>query len=103
MNSQDNIVGGLRNALERGENLKVAGETFINAGYDKSDVKAAMKTVLKPAKVKAREDVKPFFVKKEKHKLRPLLKTKAGIITGITGVIIVILLLIVLLFNILFG
>ena len=108
MNSQDNIVGGLRNALERGDDLKAAGETFINAGYDKSDVKAAMDIVLQPAKVKAREEVKPIIFKpikqEEVQKVKiPFLQTKAAIITGIVGVIFIILLLIIWLFNVLFS
>lgn len=115
MTSQDNIIGGLRNALERGEDLKSAGNTFVNAGYDKSDVRAAMQTFKKSLikkdkinpllNVKAMEEVKPIVfkpVKKETPQKEPFLKTKAAIITGIVGVIFIIILLMIWLFNVFF-
>ncbi|MEM2956004.1 MAG: hypothetical protein QW041_00260 [Candidatus Pacearchaeota archaeon] len=38
------IIVGLRNALERGYNLEKAKLTFINAGYKKEDVEEAAKS-----------------------------------------------------------
>ena len=35
------IIGGLRNALERGESLDRAMQSFINAGYSSNEVRAA--------------------------------------------------------------
>lgn len=37
----EEILGGLRNALERGQTLDKAVQSFINAGYNSNDVKAA--------------------------------------------------------------
>lgn len=38
---EDEILGGLRNALEHGESLEKAVQSFINAGYNPRQVKAA--------------------------------------------------------------
>lgn len=35
------LIGGLKNALEKGENLENAKQSFINAGYKKEDVEKA--------------------------------------------------------------
>ncbi len=38
---KDEIVGGIRNALERGESLEQAVQSLINAGYHPSEVREA--------------------------------------------------------------
>jgi len=38
---REDIAGGLKNALDRGETLEHAIITFINAGYPEKDVRAA--------------------------------------------------------------
>jgi cobalamin biosynthesis Mg chelatase CobN len=38
---KEDIVGGLKNAIERGENLEQAKQTFINAGYSADEVEQA--------------------------------------------------------------
>lgn len=38
---QDEIVAGLKNAMERGYTLEQAIQSFINAGYNPQEVKAA--------------------------------------------------------------
>ena len=38
---REDILGGLKNALERGESMQEAKETFISAGYPKADVEEA--------------------------------------------------------------
>ena len=38
---RQDIVGGLRNALERGQSLQKAVQSFINAGYPPEDVEEA--------------------------------------------------------------
>ncbi|HLC53180.1 MAG TPA: hypothetical protein VJK03_01435 [Candidatus Nanoarchaeia archaeon] len=38
---KDEIVGGLRNALELGESLEQAVQSFINAGYPPNEVREA--------------------------------------------------------------
>ena len=40
---RDDIVGGLRNALDRGETLEQATQTFVNAGYNSTEVQEAAK------------------------------------------------------------
>lgn len=40
------IIGGLRSAAERGENLKDAMMTFYQAGYSKSDIEEAARVYL---------------------------------------------------------
>ncbi|MFH1802141.1 MAG: hypothetical protein ABH864_01680 [archaeon] len=38
---RDEIIAGLRNAVARGQNLEQAAQSFINAGYNPQEVKAA--------------------------------------------------------------
>ena len=38
---KDEIIAGLKNALERGQPLEAAAQSFINAGYNPQEVKAA--------------------------------------------------------------
>jgi hypothetical protein len=38
---REDLLGGLKNALERGESIQEAKETFISAGYPKADVEEA--------------------------------------------------------------
>ncbi|RMD67450.1 hypothetical protein D6817_01610 [Candidatus Pacearchaeota archaeon] len=38
---RDDLIGGLRNALERGSTLEQAIQSFINAGYNSEEVHAA--------------------------------------------------------------
>ena len=49
------IIGGLKNAIERGSSLEKAKFTFISAGYDENDVEEAARTLM-PAEAK-----KPAF------------------------------------------
>lgn len=42
------LIGGLKNALERGETLMKAKTTLLNAGYKQEDVEAAAKKVSQP-------------------------------------------------------
>lgn len=43
MNRSDEIKGGLKNAISRGENLQKAKQSFINAGYTREEVEQAEK------------------------------------------------------------
>ncbi len=52
--AKEDIVMGLKNALERGENLDHASQTFINGGYSPKEVKEALK-LLKSYKNKTLE------------------------------------------------
>ena len=40
------IVGGLKNAMERGSSLEKAKMTFINAGYNPEDIDEAARTLM---------------------------------------------------------
>lgn len=40
---EEEIIGGLRNALERGEVLAKAKQSFINAGYTPEEVESAVR------------------------------------------------------------
>jgi len=36
------IIGGLKNALDRGESLEKAAQSFVNAGYNPNEIKEAV-------------------------------------------------------------
>lgn len=40
--AREDILGGLKNAIERGENAEDAAKTFIDAGYAENDVREAL-------------------------------------------------------------
>lgn len=44
----EEVLGGLRSALERGESLQKAMMTLFNAGYKKEDIEEAAKLLVKP-------------------------------------------------------
>ena len=41
---KDVLISGLKNAIDRGEDLRKAGQSLVNAGYNLEDVKGAMTT-----------------------------------------------------------
>ena len=41
----DEIIGGLRNAVERGSSIEEAAQSFVRAGYSTNDVQEAVKKV----------------------------------------------------------
>jgi len=58
-NREKELIGGLKNALERGEKIERAKQTFLNAGYSPKEVAMAIKKlpattpILAPTKDKA--------------------------------------------------
>lgn len=44
----DELAGGFQNALERGEDLARAKQTFLNAGYSPQEVESAISKVSSP-------------------------------------------------------
>ena len=44
-NREQELIGGLKNALDRGETIMKAKQSFINAGYQKAEVEAAARKV----------------------------------------------------------
>ncbi len=45
---KDEIIGGLKNALERGESLESSINSFIAAGYNRDEVRAAAAELSRP-------------------------------------------------------
>lgn len=43
--AKEDIIGGLRNAIERGESLESAMQSFVNAGYNANEVKEAAQSM----------------------------------------------------------
>jgi hypothetical protein len=44
-NREQELIGGLKNALDRGETIMKAKQSFINAGYKQAEVEAAARKV----------------------------------------------------------
>jgi hypothetical protein len=44
-NREQELIGGLKNAIDRGETLVKAKQSFINAGYKQDEVEAAARKV----------------------------------------------------------
>ena len=74
---EEEIVGGLKNALERGSSLDDAVHTMINAGYSPNDVKAAanslskagVSTIIQPGEKEGKKF--PALPKQPKGKVSP--------------------------------
>ncbi|MFH1291265.1 MAG: hypothetical protein ABIH79_01785 [archaeon] len=58
------LVGGLKNAFERGESFAKAKQSFINAGYKSSEVEAAAQEMRKSISPTAQPPVIPVETKK---------------------------------------
>jgi tetrahydromethanopterin S-methyltransferase subunit A len=75
------ILGGLRSAIERGELLKEAMMTFYRAGYDKNEIEEAARVYLEmnkdveknPLKKSPEEKEKKGEVKKEEKETIPIM------------------------------
>lgn len=62
----EELVGGLKNALERGASLKRAMMTFFNAGYDKTEIEEAAAILLNyPVQKKEIKLSEPLELKEE--------------------------------------
>lgn len=42
---EEEIIGGIKNALDRGNELSIVKQSFINAGYNSSEVESAIRMV----------------------------------------------------------
>lgn len=58
--AREDLIGALKNAIERGESMSLAKTTLINAGYKKQDVEEAAEKVEEMQKPKLKI---PFFGK----------------------------------------
>jgi hypothetical protein len=45
LNKQQELAGGIKNALERGEPLAKAKQSFLNAGYNPEEINAAVNSM----------------------------------------------------------
>ncbi|RLG16286.1 hypothetical protein DRN69_01160 [Candidatus Pacearchaeota archaeon] len=78
MVNQD-ILGGLKSALERGESLKQAMMTFYNAGYRKEEIEEAaraLKEEQEHKKIEAQKPLKSPEISEKKLIKSPKLKEK---------------------------
>jgi hypothetical protein len=93
--SNEDIAGGLKSALARGESLEQAMTTFYNAGYSKEDIEWAAKSlqmirepVMQPRQMQAKISMpKPAAQEISKYEQKP------GIPVGKAGIIILMVLL----------
>lgn len=91
----EEIVAGLRNAVERGESVEQAKQSFFNAGYPENDVNEAAST-LGSAEMKEIKEVKEIVpeaiteVKTSENK-----KSRLGNYILIAGAVIIILVAVV--------
>lgn len=84
----DEIVWGIKNALDRGESLQNAMMSFFNAGYDKKEIEDAARTLLnyqssflqkknEIAKANPKEETTQKFSQLSKEEIPPLPQTPA--------------------------
>ncbi|MDA3836317.1 MAG: hypothetical protein PF542_01730 [Nanoarchaeota archaeon] len=78
--SNQEILGGLRAAVERGETLKDAMMTFYQAGYEKSEIESAAKAFLNqtsaPSTMNTSQRLPSPDTPKKKEEKKPLEKLK---------------------------
>ena len=76
---ENEIIGGLKNALERGEDVERAKQTFVNAGYSAREVKVAadsLKSFSASEVAQIESPVKETPKEKKSLSLPPLKKQK---------------------------
>ncbi|MFC1686256.1 hypothetical protein ACFLZZ_04535 [Nanoarchaeota archaeon] len=92
----ESIVGGLKNAASKGQDVQQAAAAYVNAGYNRQEVGEALKTYYdSKGKVKFAELPR---IKSQS----PVKKKKKLLIGGIVAVGVVMLILLALLLAILF-
>jgi len=70
--SNQEIIGGIRSAVERGENLKSAMMTFYQAGYSKIEIEEAAKAYLSQTGKVPEMSMKRIQETKDNSKKKPL-------------------------------
>ena len=53
---REDIYGGLKNAIERGDSLDSAIKSFVNSGYDSAEVKGAADVLINEGRVQQNQD-----------------------------------------------
>ncbi len=70
---REDIAGGLKNALDKGENLEKAIRSFINAGYSEKEVRDAA-SYASEGTLESLQKITPKDIKKEKPTIKKLEK-----------------------------
>lgn len=74
---REDIVAGLKNAVERGESLEEAKQSFISAGYSKEDVEEASSLIQSSSAllIGRGEDIPPLKIQSQTIQQKPQLET----------------------------
>jgi len=81
------ISGGIKNALDRGDSLSKAKQSFINSGYTPQEVQAAAQMI----RSRPLQATKPLNPSRAKSAQSTQLSTQTIIILGLVGVVILII------------
>ncbi len=74
---REDIAGGLKNALDKGENLENAIKSFINAGYLEKEVRDASRYVSQGT-LESLQKIKSLKIKPEKPLIKKLEKPRTS-------------------------
>lgn len=91
-NREEELIGGIKNALERGEILAKAKQSFLNAGYNPTEIQAAIQKI--PASVHQNSKSLNQQLPSQTapiQKQQPASTAKTIIILSIVGLVILIL------------
>ena len=72
-NREQELIGGLKNALDRGEPLAKAKQSFLNAGYKSEEINAAVQRM----PMTSSQIVKPITDSREAPPIQPEAKPKS--------------------------
>jgi len=75
MMAREDLIAGLRNAIERGSTIDAAKASFLAAGYSKSEVEDAASEIAKIAipEIKESQEKQTPIKPKKKNKILPAL------------------------------
>ena len=76
---REDIVAGLRNALERGASLEQAVQSFINAGYNPAEVQEASRGLSFGATTMINPEAEPKVERQEVSQPQPIIAQQAPI------------------------
>lgn len=100
--SENEIIGGLRNALERGESIQKAVQSFISAGYNPilvqeaaNELSTGVTSIINPSALK------PSLLQFSKEQPKQLEGKRKNVVIGliITFAILIVILIILLVFR----
>jgi hypothetical protein len=77
-NREQELIGGLKNALDRGETLEKAKQSFLNAGYKQNEINAAVQKmpaansqIVKPVAIQEKQKI-PASQPRAKQEVKPI-------------------------------